>query len=351
MVEHFIQRCFDLAALGKQHTAPNPSVGAVLVYQDKIIGEGYHQKYGEAHAEVNAVNSVRASERHLISQSTLYVSLEPCNIQGNTPPCTRLITREKIPRVVISYIDHTPGVDGEGIQYLRSQGVEVITGVLERQGIELNAPRNTFVQKNRPYIILKYAQSANGIFAPLKDRQLWLTNQYSKRLVHRWRSETQAILVGQNTVSIDNPRLNNRLYYGPSPLRVVLGEPDAIPNDSHVLEERAPTLFFTTSPSRSVNSNTETIQCPAGKALIPCLLKNLAGRKISTLLVEGGIHTLNQFIQQQWWDEARVFIAPVYLNEGRAAPTLDAPLRSTHQLDTDQLLIFKNEASQSLNFH
>jgi diaminohydroxyphosphoribosylaminopyrimidine deaminase/5-amino-6-(5-phosphoribosylamino)uracil reductase len=220
--EHFMQRCFDLACLGAGATSPNPVVGAVIVHQNRIIGEGYHMAYGKAHAEVNAVRSIRAEDRHLLKQATLYVSLEPCNIHRNTPPCTLLILEESIPRVVVSTVDHTPGVDGSGLARLRAAGVEVTVGVLEKEGQRLSQARNTFITRHRPYILLKYAQSANGIFAPEDNRQLWLTNPYSKRLVHKWRSEASAILVGANTAIADNPRLNNRLYYGKSPVRVIL---------------------------------------------------------------------------------------------------------------------------------
>ena len=203
--QRYMQRAFDLAALGKGNVTPNPIVGALLVYEGRIIGEGYHRAYGEAHAEVNAVDSVQPEDRKYIPHATLYVSLEPCNIHRNTPPCTLLILRERIPRVVISCLDHTPGVDGSGVQRLRDAGVEVAVGVLEEQGRRLSNIRNTYVQQRRPYVILKWAQSADGQFAPQTQQQLWLTNAFSKRLVHKWRSEVDGVLVGYQTALTDDP--------------------------------------------------------------------------------------------------------------------------------------------------
>jgi len=351
MDQQFMQRCFDLARLGSAQTAPNPMVGAVITYQNRIIGEGYHQQYGQAHAEVNAVASVAKEDRHLLPHSTLYVSLEPCNIYGNTPPCTKLIVEHRIPRVVLSYIDYTPGVDGEGIKHLRENGVEVKVGVLSEQGRRLSAPRNTYVSKHRPYIILKYAQSSNGIFAPPGNRQLWLTTPFSKRLVHRWRAESQAILVGKNTIAADNPKLTNRLYYGPSPTRVVIAPNADIDPASAVFDGSTPTLIFTRKQGGDTSDKLEYIAIPPKASTLPFILHTLTERKISTLFVEGGIHTLNHFIEQGWWDEARLFIAASYQKEGRAAPLLPGSPVGRYKLAQDQILIFENYNSQSLNFH
>lgn len=351
MEQQFMRRCFELARLGSAQTAPNPMVGAVIVHKGRIIGEGYHQQYGQAHAEVNAVASVAREDRRLLPYSTLYVSLEPCSIYGNTPPCTALILEHKIPSVVISFVDYTPGVDGEGIKHLRENGVNVKVGILSEDGRRLSAPRNTYVSKGRPYIILKYAQSTNGIFAPLGKRQLWLTNPFSKRLVHRWRSEAQAILVGKNTVSADNPKLTNRLFYGPSPTRVVIAPDGDIDAASAVYDRSTLSLIFTRNRDNNIAENLEYIHIPPGTEPLPFLLHTLYERKISTLLVEGGILTLNHFIDNGWWDEARLLIAPSYLDEGRAAPLIPGAPIDQYKLGQDRILIFENTDSQSLNFH
>lgn len=350
--ELYMQRCFDLAVLGAQNAAPNPMVGAVIVHNNRIIGEGYHRRYRTAHAEVNAVASVAPADEHLLPHSTIYVSLEPCNIYGHTPPCTQLIVRHKIPRLVVSYIDRTPGVDGSGLDFLRNKGVEVITGVLKQQGEQLSAARNTFVSKNRPYVILKYAQSANGIFAPLENRQLWLSNKYSKLLSHRWRSEVKAILVGKNTVLADNPNLTTRLYPGTHPLRVIVDTKGELPASMAVFDGEADTLAISRQPINGVNNKkVEYAVCPTAVPVLDFLLNTLKEKKVSTLMVEGGIHTLNQFIEQGYWDEARIFIAPTYLHEGRAAPKLNGRLMQSNYLKDDKLIVLNNEHSQSLNFH
>lgn len=351
MKELFMQRCFDLALQGLPYAAPNPIVGALIVYKDKIIGEGFHQKYGESHAEVNAVNSVAPENRHLLPYSTLYVSLEPCNIFGNTPPCTHLVIREKIPEVVISYIDHTPGVDGTGIDYLRSNGVKVTTGILEDKGRKISAIRNTYVTKKRPYIILKYAQSLNNIFAPDDDQQLWLSNSFSKRLVHRWRSEIGAILVGTKTASIDNPQLTNRLYYGPSPLRLTIDRHGQLDDSLFLKDKTQHSLIFTNQHHyEDIPEKLEYIYCPPEASIINIMLNELTERKISSLMVEGGIQLLSTFIETNLWDEARVFVSNTYIKEGRPAPMLNAHLVSEHNLLNDRLLVFNNEFSKSLNF-
>ncbi|MCO6479242.1 MAG: bifunctional diaminohydroxyphosphoribosylaminopyrimidine deaminase/5-amino-6-(5-phosphoribosylamino)uracil reductase RibD [Phaeodactylibacter sp.] len=349
--EAYMQRCFDLARLGAGRVSPNPMVGAVLVHGGRVIGEGYHQAYGQAHAEVNAVNSVLPADAGLIPYSTLYVSLEPCNIYGKTPPCTSLILERKIPRVVISCIDHSPGVDGAGASRLRQAGVEVKVGVLRREGQLLSQPRNTFVRMGRPYVILKFAQSKNGVFAPLENRQLWLTNNYTKRLVHKWRSEVDGILAGANTALADNPRLTNRLFFGPSPRRVVLDRKGTLPPVLSLFDGQQPTMVFTETPvTKKRGKNISYHYLSFDENMIGSLLKSLAAQNITTLMAEGGIKTLQLFIQSGLWDEARVFIAGKYLAEGRAAPHLPEPPAKTFRLGQDELLLFHNSL-QSLNLH
>ncbi|MCB0586573.1 MAG: bifunctional diaminohydroxyphosphoribosylaminopyrimidine deaminase/5-amino-6-(5-phosphoribosylamino)uracil reductase RibD [Phaeodactylibacter sp.] len=340
--EIFMRRCFDLARLGAGRASPNPMVGAVLVFEGRVIGEGFHQAYGQAHAEVNAVNSVFPADVHLIPYSTLYVSLEPCDVHGKTPPCTSLILEKKIPKVVLSSIDHSPGVDGAGIDRLRKAGVEVTVGVLREDGYFLSLPRNTFVQQNRPYVILKFAQSRNGVFAPPDNRQMWLSNEYSKRLTHKWRSEADAILVGAGTVLADNPRLTNRFYFGRSPLRIVLSRHGKLPESLAIFNAPESTHVYTETPHEPKAGNVQYHYLPFNGQMIANLLKSLAARNIASLMIEGGIKTLRQFIQKGYWDEARVFIAGKYVPEGRMAPFLPGPPEIIHPLGEDRLLFFRN---------
>lgn len=347
--QHFMQRAFDLAALGSGKTSPNPIVGAVLVYEGRIIGEGYHRAYGQAHAEVNAVANVKPHDRKYIPRATFYVSLEPCNIHRNTPPCTLLILQERIPRVVISYLDYTPGVNGSGIERLQQEGVDVTVGVLREKGQQLSRVRNTFVQQNRPYVILKWAQSADGFFAPETQKQRWLTNAFSKRWVHKWRGEVDGVLVGYNTAATDNPQLNNRLYYGGQPKRIVLDRDGSLPKSLHVFDGRTPTIVLTAREGSSTGNlpNVSTVQALDREDWAAYTLKVLAGENISSIIIEGGKKTLQAFIEKGLWDEARVFVASKYIEQGRRAPSLqESPIQS-YEVGSDRLLWYRN----SLNLH
>lgn len=348
--QRYMQRAFDLAVLGRGGVSPNPIVGALLVYKGRIIGEGYHRAYGEAHAEVNAVGSVKPEDRKYIPHATLYVSLEPCNIHRNTPPCTLLILQKRIPRVVISCLDHTPGVDGSGVRRLRDAGVEVVVGVLEEEGRRLSSIRNTFVQQHRPYVILKWAQSADGQFAPQAQQQLWLTNGFSKRLVHKWRSEVDAVLVGYQTALTDNPRLSNRLYYGRQPKRVVVDRDGSLPNDLNLFDNSLPTFVLASkqvSPTAApANATLLQVLQPGGEWPVQAL-KALAEQGVSALIVEGGEKTLRAFIKSGCWDEARVFQAATFMGEGRPAPLLPVAPYQSYRLAGDQLFWYFN----SLNLH
>jgi diaminohydroxyphosphoribosylaminopyrimidine deaminase/5-amino-6-(5-phosphoribosylamino)uracil reductase len=344
-----MQRCFDLARLGAGSVSPNPMVGAVLVYQERIIGEGWHRRYGEAHAEVNAVRSVNAADQPFISQSTLYVSLEPCNIYGKTPPCTDLILQYKIPKVVISCLDQTPEVAGKGVALLRANGVEVITGILEEQGRELSRFRSHFVTHQRPYIILKFAQTLNGYFGK-PGEPFWITNAFSKRLVHKWRSEVDAILVGTNTAKIDNPQLTNRLYVGKSPVRIVLDRHLQLSEQLHLFDLSQPTLVVTETPIPDARfripdlppQNLDYLSIAFDQNLLSHLLEQLHKRKITTLLVEGGATLLQSFIQQNLWDEARILIGSRVLQHGIPAPGLSGELVQQYRLGGDQILCYQN---------
>lgn len=340
--ELYIQRCLDLARLGAGRVSPNPMVGAVLVYEDRIIGEGWHQKYGEAHAEVNAVKSVKPEDQHLLAKATLYVSLEPCCIFGRTPPCTDLIIKHKIPKVVISCLDQTPEVAGTGVRILQDHGVEVISGVLEEQGKELARFRNNFVTRQRPYIFLKFAQTLNG-FMGQPDEQIWISNAFSKRLVHKWRSEVDAILVGSKTALVDNPQLTNRLYFGKSPLRIVLDRNLTLPKDLNIFHQPHETLIVTEASSdQRPETNIQYLQLDFDQDFLNQLLQHLHQQKVTTLLVEGGAKLLQSFIDQDLWDEALILVGNKTIEKGIPAPLVSGNITTRFSLGKDQIIRYQN---------
>ncbi len=339
---NYMRRCFDLARLGAGFVSPNPMVGAVIVYNDQIIGEGWHQVYGTAHAEVNAVSSVEEENRQYLSESTMYVSLEPCCIYGNTPPCSNLIIENKIPEVVISCLDATPGVAGNSVKLLKEAGVKVTTGVLEEEGKELAAFRNTFAGKNRPYIILKFAQSADG-FISKEGEQTWMTNPYSKRLTHKWRAEADAILVGTNTASIDNPQLNSRLWSGMPPLRIAIDRTMKLDQNLHLFDDEQPTLIMTESAVNIMGfERTQFIPLDFSENIPQQITDTLAQGKVTSLLIEGGAHTLQSFIDANLWDEARIFSVEQRLGAGIKAPSLTGETVNTQKILSDTLTVVKN---------
>lgn len=337
--ELYIQRCFDLAKKGRGFISPNPSVGAVLVHNNRIIGEGWHQQYGGAHAEVNALNSVEEKDQSLISKSTLYVSLEPCCIYGRTPPCTNLILENKIPEVVISCLDLTPEVAGNGVEILRKNGVKVTTKILEKEGKRVSQIRNTFVTENRPYIILKYAQSKDG-FISQKNEQTWITNSLSKRLVHKWRSESSAILIGRKTALIDNPSLTTRHFFGKSPLRIVLDRNLNLPQNLTLFDGENETWVINEKKEETKNVN--YVKIVFDENLLSNLLTRLFKANKNTLIVEGGAFTLQKFIDQNLWDESRILTGSKYLGNGIKAPILSGTLSEKHEIGSDSLTIFQN---------
>lgn len=342
---NFIKRCFDLARMGAGSVSPNPMVGAVLVHSGRIIGEGFHQRYGGAHAEVNALASVLPADRELIPYSTLYVSLEPCCIFGKTPPCTNLILQEKIHKVVISCLDLSPEVRGKGVEILRAQGVEVVTGILEAEGKALAATRNIAVTQERPYIVLKMAATSNGFFAPFDGKQFWITQPTSKRLVHRWRMEADAILVGTATALIDDPQLDNRHYFGKSPLRIVLDRELKLPTHLNILSDGHPTILITEkTPPDNENSTVQYLQMTFDSSFWSALLARLwKDYKLGVVLVEGGAKVLEGLIAENLWDEARVLIGKPNLPGGIPAPTLPAPIQQSFRVGKDMLNVYKND--------
>ena len=341
-----MQRCLDLAALGLGNVSPNPMVGAVIVHNGKIIGEGYHRLYGEAHAEVNAVKQVLLrfdNAADLLKQATIYVSLEPCAHYGKTPPCADLIIKHRIPKAVIGCRDPFEQVDGKGIEKLKDAGIEVRVGVLEEECKWLNRRFFTRVQKHRPYIILKWAQTADAFFAPDNNRQLWITGPESRKLVHQWRGEEDAVLVGKNTVAIDNPRLNVRYDTGRSPKRVVIDRRLELDSGLNVFDQSVETLIFN-SIKTTIEGKNKYIALEDFDRFVPqYILYQLYLQDIQSVIIEGGAYTLNTFIEVGLWDEARIFTGSISLTSGIKAPEIKGIIADKVLSGTDSLQILYNK--------
>jgi diaminohydroxyphosphoribosylaminopyrimidine deaminase/5-amino-6-(5-phosphoribosylamino)uracil reductase len=342
-------RAFDLARLGAGRVSPNPLVGAVLVYEDRIIGEGFHRAYGAAHAEVMAVRSVRAADRSLVRRATLYVSLEPCCIFGRTPPCTNLILAEGIPRVVISQRDLTPGVNGQGIAILREAGVEVIEHILPAAGLALSLPRQLFAARERPLVQLKFARSADGQLAPFGDSRYWITHPLSRRWVHRLRTQTGAILVGANTVRRDDPELTARFFPGPQPLRLVFSPSLSLPAECRLFTGPPhPVVIYhdrrKTFPGHWPD-HVSGVGLDTQRAWIPELLSDLHRRQVNHLTVEGGARLLTSFIAGGNWDEALELTGTrTYFGTGLRAPQLPGVPEGEWRIVDDQVRYYRNPA-------
>ena len=342
--EKYIKRCIELAKNGLGTTYPNPLVGCVIVYENKIIGEGWHKKSGEAHAEVIAIESVRNKE--LLSSSTIYVSLEPCSHFGKTPPCADLILKYKIPNVVIGTIDPNSKVAGKGIQKLKDDGVNVTFGILEKECNELNKRFFTFHKKNRPFIILKWAESSDGFISPKnKDEQkpVWISNEYSRQLVHKWRSEEQAILVGTQTIIDDNPSLTVRDWVGNNPIRVVIDKENSIDSSKNIFDNQAKTIVFSNKEVTSNSDNIQNIKIDFDINSTQQIVEKLYENNIQSIIIEGGRKTIQSFIDANLWDEARVFIGEIILSEGTRAPELNKNYYSKEGIKNDTLFIYRNE--------
>ncbi|MDG3582366.1 bifunctional diaminohydroxyphosphoribosylaminopyrimidine deaminase/5-amino-6-(5-phosphoribosylamino)uracil reductase RibD [Galbibacter pacificus] len=343
--EFYIKRAIQLAKNGLGNTYPNPIVGCVIVADDRIIGEGFTSPAGQNHAEVNAVQSVK--DQTLLKKATLYVTLEPCSHYGKTPPCADLIIKHRIPNVVIGTLDTHEKVCGRGVKKLMEAGCKVTVGVLEEACKEVNRRFFTFQEQKRPYVILKWAQSENGYVSPLQDTQnrapIWITNEISRQLVHKWRTEENAILVGTNTILKDNPRLNSRDWKGNSPIRIVIDRSLKIPKASFVLDESIPTICITDKKNKKK---------PQGNLLFEAIDFNLpiAGQiagilynnNLQSVIVEGGSKTLQTFIDEGIWDEARVFEGKTIIEEGTKAPLLNKyNTVEKHQFMEDVLKIYQ----------
>ncbi|MEI6576576.1 MAG: bifunctional diaminohydroxyphosphoribosylaminopyrimidine deaminase/5-amino-6-(5-phosphoribosylamino)uracil reductase RibD [Bacteroidota bacterium] len=343
--EKFMQRCLDLARQGLGSVSPNPLVGAVLAIGDRIIGEGFHQKFGGPHAEVNAISQV--ADQRLLKQATLYVNLEPCCHHGKTPPCADLIIDSGVKRLVIAHTDPNPLVVGQGLIKLRQAGVEVISGVLSEEALQMNRRFVTFFQKKRPYIILKWAQTRDGFIdidrsKPGSNRSNWITNDSMKQLVHQWRSMEDAVMVGTRTAYNDDPALTVREWAGRNPLRIVIDENLSLPGHLKLFDRSAPTLILT-SVEKEDDPPIHYLKLDFTAAIIPQLLDTLYSRGIQSLIVEGGLELLDSFFALGLWDEARVLEGDKLFVKGKKAPAFHGKLLFEERFENDNYRCFGNQ--------
>ncbi len=346
--EKYIKRCLQLAKNGLGTTYPNPLVGSVIVVNHKIIGEGWHYKTGKPHAEVNAIEAVKNKE--LLKKSTLYVNLEPCSHYGKTPPCAHLIASSGIKKVVIGNLDPNPKVSGNGINYLKASGCEVSYGILEKSCSDLNKRFFTFHIKKRPYIFLKWAETTDGFLAPdaasrTKTEPVWISNPFSRQIVHKQRAAEMAILVGTNTVLADNPSLTVRYWKGENPIRIIIDRNLKNSPNAKIFDDSAKTLLFTeTKPKSTLNNSTEIILLKKNIPVIPQILEELYKREIQSVIIEGGAKTLKGFISNDLWDEAHIYAAPIFFKKGIGAPEITGDLTDELKIGTNTLRIIKNQS-------
>lgn len=339
MSDHlFMRRALELAALGRGHVSPNPMVGCVIVHDDRIIGEGFHQKYGQAHAEVNAIRSV--SDPSLLAESTVYVTLEPCAHFGKTPPCADLLIEKKVKRVVIATVDPFAKVNGEGIKKLKAANMEVAVGLWEAEATKLNSRFFTFHQQKRPYIILKWAQTRDGYIARENYDAKWISNAYSRQLAHKWRTEEDAILVGKNTAIYDNPSLTSREWIGRNPVRILLDHTLQVPLENNLFDSASHTLVIN-ALKNDINGKNEWIK--VDEITPKAISKILFDRNIQSVIIEGGTQVLNSFIYEKCWDEARVFVSSMSFGLGIKAPGIEQKTcRNCESILDDQLFYYEN---------
>lgn len=344
MITHqkYIRRCIQLSKNGLGTTRPNPMVGSVVVLEGEIIGEGYTSEFGGDHAEVNAINSVR--DKSLLSRSILYVSLEPCSHFGKTPPCSHLIVKSGISKVVVGVVDDNSLVSGKGIEYLRANGVEVVVGVLEEECVASNKRFFAFQRGKRPFIVLKWAETRDGFIdigrsEDAEKGPTWISNGYSQQLVHKWRSEEHAIMVGTKTVIEDNPKLNVRSWSGKNPVRLILDNSLRIPHDLHVFDGSVQTIVFTSSKVifEEEKDNVQLVYIDYSKKIPNQICDELYQREIQSVLIEGGAHTIQSFIDQGLWDEARIFTGDVAFGQGIKAPRVSGVVAESINISSDVL--------------
>jgi len=339
----YMNMCIQLAKQGLGKVSPNPMVGCVIVNNGEVIGQGFHEEYGGPHAEANAITNIE--DQSLLKRSTLYVNLEPCSHHGKTPPCADLIIKHKIPKVIIGCVDTFSEVSGKGIEKLKAAGIKVEVGVMKGQSEELNKRFFTFHNKNRPYIILKWAQTSDGFIdidrTPTTNINNWITLTDSKTLVHHWRAEEQSIMVGTNTALNDNPKLTVREVDGTNPVRIVLDMSLRLPNNLHLFDKTVPTLVFN-SQKNKLENNLELIKIEANNNLIQQIIEELYKREIQSVIIEGGAQLLNTFISHNLWDEARVFTGDKEFKKGLNAPEIKKDPIFTLQIETDILNTYIN---------
>jgi diaminohydroxyphosphoribosylaminopyrimidine deaminase/5-amino-6-(5-phosphoribosylamino)uracil reductase len=347
--EHYMRRCLELAQLGKGKVAPNPLVGCVIVCDHKIVGEGWHQEYGRAHAEVNAINNV--ADKSILAQSTVYVSLEPCAHFGKTPPCADLLIKHGVANVVVGMVDPYSEVAGKGIAKLEAAGISVKVGVLETECKELNKRFIVFNEQKRPYVLLKWAQTQDGFIAPAAqsvsareyNEQRHITGKTVQTLVHKWRGEEGAIMVGNNTLLLDNPRLDTRAYPGKNPVRVIIDDRGCLPDTLNVFDGSQPTLVFTSQYSkRSPNQQTEFVSIDFTDSVWGQVFAELFIRKIQSIIIEGGLLTLQSIIASGLWDEMQVFTAPKLLHSGVKAPLVKGELTESFRIGGSDFKRYRN---------
>lgn len=330
--EKYISRCIDIAKNGLGTVAPNPMVGCVIVHNDIIIGEGFTSPYGGSHAEVNAINSV--VNKNLLQHATLYVTLEPCSHYGKTPPCTDFILENKIPQVVIGTVDTHSMVAGKGIERLKNAGCQVIVGILEEGCKEHHKRFFTFHDKKRPYIILKWAESKDGFLAPetkTENKPVWITNRASRQLVHKWRTQEQAILIGTTTAIADNPHLTARNWKGTNPIRVIIDRSHKLKKELNIFNKEARTIVI---------SENDIV---FNKDFALNLCSYLHSLNILSIIIEGGAQTLQSFLELNLWDEARVFTGTLSFYNGTKAPVLDIKALNTQVILEDTLRVYRND--------
>lgn len=343
--ETIMQRCIDLAKLGERRVAPNPMVGSVIVHQNKIIGEGFHQQYGGPHAEVNAIQKVK--DQKLLAESTLFVNLEPCAHHGKTPPCSDLIIQKKIPNVVIGTVDPFAEVSGKGIEKMKKAGIKVETGILQHECLELNRRFFTFHEKHRPYIILKWAQTADGfVDVDQANQQLgqptWITNEMARIAVHKQRSTESAIFIGTDTADKDNPSLTLRDWYGEQPYRIISDRKQRLARQLNIFDQKAPTIIISTG-TYADERPVEIIQTTSDGDVINSLLISLYERGILSLIVEGGPKMLQSFIDRSLWDEAHVYTGQLSFTSGIRAPEFKASPLHFDRFYNSELKIYRNK--------
>ncbi len=346
--EKYIKRCIEIAKNGLGTTAPNPMVGCVIVHAQKIIGEGYTSIYGGSHAEINALKNVK--NQSLLSEATLYVTLEPCSHYGKTPPCADAIIALKIPKVVIGTIDTHSKVAGKGVGKLKASGCEVIVGVLENEVKAHHKRFFTFHNKKRPYIILKWAESADGFIAPQsrnEQKPVWITNELSRQLVHKWRTEEHAILVGTNTVIEDNPSLTVRDWTGNNPIRVVLDRNLNLPKEAAIFDDKAKTIIISEKQkTRHTEADPrifEFLDWSLTEKIAQQICTILYNHEVNSIIIEGGRQTLQTFINENLWDEARIFVGTASFSKGTKAPDFSGRLISDEKIIDDILKIYTND--------